>query len=187
MNPRKLTTMAMLAALSVLLVAVIHLPLIPTASFLEYDPADIPILIATFAYGPAAGLAVTVVASVIQGLTVSSVSGVYGIIMHIIATGTYVLVAGLIYKRKKTRLNAGISLAAGTAAMAAVMAGANLIVTPLFLGTPVEVVQGMLLPAIIPFNLLKAGINGLVTFIVYKPISGIIKDLGDAAAKAVKE
>ncbi|MFQ9412551.1 MAG: hypothetical protein ACLR1T_18100 [Evtepia gabavorous] len=38
-----------------LLVYVIHFPIFPAASFLEYDPADIPILIGTFAYGPLAG------------------------------------------------------------------------------------------------------------------------------------
>ena len=46
---RKLVTMAMLAALSIVLVYVIHFPIFPAASFLEYDPADIPILIGTFA------------------------------------------------------------------------------------------------------------------------------------------
>ena len=40
---RKLVTMAMLAALSIVLVYVIHFPIFPAASFLEYDPADIPI------------------------------------------------------------------------------------------------------------------------------------------------
>ena len=69
---RKLVTMAMLAALSIVLVYVIHFPIFPAASFLEYDPADIPILIGTFAYGPLAGVLLTVVVSVIQGMTVSS-------------------------------------------------------------------------------------------------------------------
>ena len=60
---RKLVTMAMLAALSIVLVYVIHFPIFPAASFLEYDPADIPILIGTFAYGPLAGVLLTVVVS----------------------------------------------------------------------------------------------------------------------------
>ena len=56
-NTRKLTTLAMLAALAIVLVALIHFPLVPAAPFLEYDPADIPIFIGTFLFGPAAGLA----------------------------------------------------------------------------------------------------------------------------------
>ena len=65
---RKLTTMAMLAALSVILVAVVHFPLFPAAPWMEYDPADIPIFICTFLYGPMAGLGLTLVVSVVQGI-----------------------------------------------------------------------------------------------------------------------
>ena len=86
----KLAKMAMLVAISIVLVALVHFPIFPMVAFLEYDPADIPILIGTFAFGPAAGIMLTVVTSVLQGITVSAQSGVYGIIMHIIATGTFV-------------------------------------------------------------------------------------------------
>ena len=57
MKTRKLTSMAILAALSVILVAAVHIPMPAPISFLEYDPADIPILICGFAFGPVAGLA----------------------------------------------------------------------------------------------------------------------------------
>ena len=50
-STRQLVSMAMLGAISIVLVSVVHFPLIPAAAFLEYDPADIPILIGTFAYG----------------------------------------------------------------------------------------------------------------------------------------
>ena len=63
---RKLTTLAMLAALAIILVAFIHFPLIPAAPFLEYDPADIPILIGSFVYGPWVGLGLTAVVSILQ-------------------------------------------------------------------------------------------------------------------------
>jgi len=172
---KKLTTMAMFIALSIVLVWLIHLPIFPSAPYLEYDPADIPILIGTFAYGPLAGIILTSIASVIQGLTVSSISGIYGIIMHITATGTFVLVAGTIYRNKKTRGGAAVALVCGAFAMAVVMIGANLIITPLFLGTPVSVVKDLLIPIIIPFNLIKAGINGVMTFILYKTVSRFIK------------
>ena len=93
-STRQLVSMAMLGAISIVLVSVVHFPLIPAAPFLEYDPADIPILIGTFAYGPLAGLLMTIVVSVIQGVTVSAQSGPIGVIMHIFATGFCVLVAG---------------------------------------------------------------------------------------------
>lgn len=170
----RLVKMGSLVAVSIVLVYLIHFPLFPAVAFLEYDPADIPILIGTFTFGPAAGLALTLVTSVIQGVTVSAGSGLYGILMHLIATGTLVVVAGTIYHRKKTKTFAGIGLAAGTAAMAAVMMGANLIITPLFMGVTREVVWD-LMAFIIGFNIIKAGINGLVTFLLYKRISGLLK------------
>ena len=169
-----LAKLGILAAVSVVLVAIVHFPLIPAAAFLEYDPADIPILLGTFALGPAAGLLLTVVASVIQGVTVSAASGWYGILMHVIATGTYVLVAGNIYKANKTKKQAILALVCGTLAMAAVMIPANLFITPIFMGAPRAAVAAMLPTAIIPFNLLKAGINSIVTFLLYKRVSPLL-------------
>ena len=137
-------------------------------------PADIPIMIATFAFGPWYGLLMTVVVAVVQGLTVSASGGVYGIIMHIIATGTFVLVAGLIYRRHKTKKAALIALACGVAAWGLIMMPANLIVTPYFTGMPVDAIRAILLPIILPFNLIKAGINAIVTFLVYKSVSPLL-------------
>ena len=56
----RLAKMGMLAAISIVLMALIRIPF-PLLPFLEYDPADISILIGTFAYGPLAGLFITVV------------------------------------------------------------------------------------------------------------------------------
>ena len=166
----RLAKMAMLVAISIVLVAIVRFPVFPAVAFLEYDPADIPILIGTFAFGHIAGILLTVVTSVLQGVTVSSASGAYGIIMHIIATCTLVIVAGLIYKKEKTKKHAVIGLACGTIAMVAVMAGANMIITPLFMGVPAAAVWD-LMPFIAAFNLIKAGINSLITFLLYKRIS----------------
>ena len=174
-NTLKLVKMGMLVALSILLVYLIHFPIFPAVPYLEYDPADIPILIGTFAFGPVAGLILTVVTAIVQGLTVSAASGVYGILMHIIATGAYVIVAGLIYSiRVKTKKKAVIALICGVAAMTLVMIPSNLIVTPAFTGMPRSAIVG-LLPFIIAFNALKAGINAVVTFLLYKRISGFLK------------
>ena len=171
---KKLAVMAMLVALSVVLVAFIHFPIFPAAPFLEYDPADIPILIGGFAFGPLAGLLLTVIASLIQGFTVSAGSGLYGILMHIIATGTLVLVASSIYKFKHTKGGAVIALLCGTLAMGAVMCVANHFITPIFMGVPTAVVDAMIPTVILPFNLIKAGVNATITFFVYKTVSRYI-------------
>ena len=38
-STKKLTTMAMLAALSIVLISIVHFPLFPSAPWMEYDPA----------------------------------------------------------------------------------------------------------------------------------------------------
>lgn len=166
--------MGVLAAMSVLLVYLIHFPIFPAAPFLEYDPADIPILIGTFMFGPLGGLVVTAVSCILQGVTVSSASGIIGILMHFFATGSFVLVAGNIYKRNRTRKGAVIALVSGAITMTVTMVLWNLVMTPIFMGTPREAVVALLVPAIIPFNLVKAGANSVVTFIVYKSVSRIL-------------
>ncbi|QOX64353.1 ECF transporter S component [Anoxybacterium hadale] len=166
----KLAKLGMLAAISIVLVYFVHFPIFPPVAFLEYDPADIAIFMGAFAFGPLAGFGLTVVASVIQGFTVSAQSGVYGIIMHILATGSFVLVAGSIYKRGKSRKSAVTGLFFGTLTMVVVMFGANLVVTPIFMGIPVDAVKP-LMPFILAFNFIKAGINSVITFLLYKRIS----------------
>ena len=186
MNPRtkKLAVMAMLVALSVVLVSLIHFPIFAPVASLEYDPADIPILVGTFAYGPVAGLVLTVVASLIQGFTVSAHSGVMGIAMHIFATSTLVLVAGSIYKVRHTKGGAVLALLCGTLAMTAAMLIFNHFLTPYFITPDVAdtaavaanraYVDTLLFPFIAPFNLIKAGANSTITFLVYKVVSKYI-------------
>lgn len=169
-NTVKLTKMAMLIAISIALVSLIHFPIFPAAPYLEYDPADVPIIIGTFAFGPVEGIAITIITSIIQGMTVSAASGPYGIIMHIIATGTYVLVAGSIYSLDKTKKNAIKAMALGTLAMVFVMSFANFAMRPVFLGIPVEALI-KLLPVFVGFNFIKAGGNSLITYFIYKKIS----------------
>ena len=101
MNTKKLVRVSLLCAISVVLVYFVHFPLIPSAPFLEYDPADISLILIGLSYGTGWGLAATVVVSVIQGITVSAGSGWIGIVMHIISTGTFVLTVSLIHSKTK--------------------------------------------------------------------------------------
>lgn len=175
MKTKTLTQMAVLAALSVLLVALIHFPIFPAAPFLEYDPADIPILIGGFMFGPGLGLVLTAIVCVLQGITVSAQSGIIGILMHFLGTGSFVLVSSLIYKKYHTMKGAVTGLVLGALARTVMMVLWNLIMTPIFMGTPVSVVVGMLVPVIIPFNLIVSFANAVLTFLVYKPLSKFLK------------
>ena len=60
---QKLAVMAMLTAIGAVLITLVHFPLFPAAAFLQYDPADVAILVGAFAYGPVPGIIITVAAS----------------------------------------------------------------------------------------------------------------------------
>lgn len=175
----KLATMAMLAALSVVSIFLIHIRLIPAASFLEYDAADIFVMIAGLIFGPVEGLAVLFVASLIQALTVSIDSGIYGFIMHVISSGVFMLVPVLVYRKfgKSTKsLIVGVIL--GTVSLVLVMIPLNIIITGNYF-TPMgsQAIIDMLLPIFVPFNLLKGILNSIFSVLVFLPLKSILKSL----------
>ena len=168
--------MAMLTAVSIVLVYFIHLPLIPGVTFLEYDPADIPVLIGAIMLGPISGIVILLAVCLIQALTVSAATGGWiGFIMHFVASSALILIPSIIYRKKKTIPSLIIGLVLGVIAMTVVMIPLNLVFTGLFMEKGVEVVVSMLIPAIIPFNLAKATINAVVTFAVFTPIANVLK------------
>ena len=164
--------LAMMTAVSVVLLLIIRIPF-PPAPFLVYDPADVPIYITAFAFGPAAGLIVTLIVCLIQAFMLGG-DGLYGFLMHFVATGIVAVVIGLMYSKSKTKKRAIISLAVAVVVATAVMCVMNILVTPAYMGAPREAVVAMIPTVIIPFNLLKAGLNAVLTFILYKRVSGFL-------------
>lgn len=167
--------MAMLTAISVVSLYFIRLPLIPSAPFLEYDAADIPVLIGGALLGPLPGMAVLLAVCLIQAFTVSAASGWIGFVMHFAASSALVLISSLIYKKHPTVKGLIAGLVCGSAAMVILMIPLNLVFTGIFLGAGTKTVVGMLMPAIVPFNALKAGINSAVTFAIFIPCSKALK------------
>ena len=177
-----MTTLAMLTAISCVLVFInFPYPLMPA---FKYELADVPILIATFSFGPAAGIIVTLIASFVQAFILGQ-DGLMGFTMHVLASGSFVLVAGLVYRggNRHTKKGAVIGLILGVITMTVVMCFANYILDPIFYGMPKEAVAKLIVPAVIPFNAMKAGINALVTFFVYKRISNLIHRAMNQQAK----
>jgi len=161
--------MAMMTAISLVLMFIIRIPF-PPAPYLVYDPADIPIYITAFAYGPGAGLIVTLVVSLLQAFALGG-DGLYGFLMHVVATGLVSVVIGAMYKNHKTKKMALTALVVGVVLNVIVMCGMNLLITPLYTGMEVKAVAVMLPTVIAPFNLIKQGINAAVTFVLYKKLS----------------
>ena len=177
MNKKTLSTamiakLSMMIAISVVLLYIVRIPY-PAAPFLVYDPADVPIYITAFAYGPIPGLVVTLVVCLMQAFLLGG-DGLYGFVMHFIATGIAAVVIGFMYKNKKTKKEAIIALAACVIISTVIMCGMNLLVTPFYMGVERSAVVAMIPTIILPFNLLKSGINALLTFMLYKRISGFL-------------
>lgn len=167
---RQLVTMALLCAIGVLL-SFIELPLLPGVTWLKYDASAMPAMVCGFAYGPAAGLSVGIIGAIIHGIMLGDFSGA---VMNIIVVIGYILPAALIYKRAHTMKGAIAGLIVGSvcATLAAILG--NLIITPAWLGVPMDAVIAMIIPILTPFNLLKALLNSVLTLIVYKSISNLI-------------
>ena len=94
--------------------------------------------------------------------------------MHVIATGILVTVASTLYRKFHTRTGAIIGLLLGTFAMGVGYDDRQPFHYSFYMGPPTEMVDAMLVTVILPFNLLKAGINSVVTFLVYKSVSKYI-------------
>ena len=172
----RISRLAMMTAVSIVLLMLVRIPF-PPAPFLVYDPADVPIYITAFAFGPVEGLIVTLIVCLIQAFGLGG-DGLYGFLMHFVATGIVAVIIGLIYRRNKTKKTAIKALVIGVIVAVIVMCIMNLIVTPVYMGAPRSAVIAMIPTVIIPFNLLKAGINSLLTFLLYKRISGLLHGTG---------
>jgi len=177
---KKLTAVAMLCAIAYVVMVIGRIPVV---LFLKYDPKDVIITLGGLIWGPLTSFAVSVIVSFIEMLSVSE-TGIIGCIMNIISSCSFACTASFIYKKKHTLSGAAIGLLCGSIAMVIVMLLWNYLITPLYMGYPREAVAELLLPAFLPFNLLKAGLNASFTFLLYKPIITALRKSGYVAAAA---
>ena len=164
---RSLTVTATLSAMAY---AAVCLGRVPVVLFLKYDPKDIIIALGGILWGPAAALWVSVMVSLLEMVTISS-TGILGCVMNILSTCSFALPAALLARDKGNRRGLALGLLAGGLLMAGTMLLWNWLVTPIYMGYPRKAVEKLLLPAFLPFNLLKAGLNGLGTFLLCPPLT----------------
>ncbi|HEX9062730.1 MAG TPA: ECF transporter S component [Clostridia bacterium] len=169
-STQKLTRMGLLCAISVVLILIIKISFIPSATYLVYEPGDVPILLGSFMFGPIAGFIMTVVVALIQTAT-SGKDGLIGCLMHIIATGTLAIVAGFIYKHLRNTYGAIAALTLGSISMILIMIPSNLFFTVRFYNVPYDVVKASIPTIYIPFNAIKSGINSLLAFLLYMSLN----------------
>ena len=106
----------------------------------------------------------SVIVSLIEMVTISE-NGILGCIMNIVSSCSFACTAAVIYKKKRTLKGAVTGLLAGSVAMVLVMMLWNYLIAPIYMGYPGEAVAKLLIPAFLPFNLLKSGLNAGFTFL----------------------
>ena len=163
---KKLTALGGFAAMACVLMMVVRIPVV---LFLSYEPKDVVIVIAGFIFGPLAVVALSLVVSFVEMITISN-TGPLGFIMNVISTCAFACTAAVIYKKSKTLAGAVSGLVCGVVLTTAAMMIWNYIVVPIYMGVPRDVVAGMLLPIFLPFNLIKGGLNAALTLMLYKPL-----------------
>ena len=126
-DTRRIAVTALLCAMAAVCTLLLEFPILPGVTWLKYDPSGIVALIAGFAFGPATGAVVSVIPYLVH---VATASGVYGMIMAILATFSLVMPASLIYRRQCTMRGAVLGLVVGGLVCLAACIVGNLIVTP---------------------------------------------------------
>lgn len=187
-NPRKMAVTAVLAAVAtVLMFLSFSVPVIP--SFVKMDFSELPALIAAFSMGPLSGIAVCLVKNLVNVL-ISSSAGV-GELCNFLLGVAFVLPAGLIYKKRNSRMGALAGSLAGAAAMALFSLPLNyFLVYPAYsliisMDEVLQLYQAInpnvhsLFDALLwfntPFTFVKGLLDVAVTFLIYKRLSPIIK------------
>ena len=189
-NNRKIAVTAIMSALSFALM-MLDFPvpmLIP--SFIKFDFSELAALITAFAYGPGWGVLVCLLKNVMH-LPMSSTQYV-GELSNFLMGAVFVFVAGLFYKIKRTRSFALIGALVGNLAMAIACFVVNFFVTyPIYMEIllPEAALMGMyqaILPSVdsvakailifnVPFTFVKGLASVLITFLVYRKISPLLK------------
>ncbi len=202
-NTRKIAIIGVFSAISfVLMLFEFPLPFAP--SFYKFDFSDIPALIGGFAAGPMVGVMIEFIKVVLNILIQGPTPGFVGEIANFVVGSAFIIPATVIYRFHKTRKSALISCIAGTLTIALVGSALNaFFLLPAYAiaygvdidyfvaaGTAINPAISNVFTfcalAVAPFNLLKGTADSILTFLVYKQLSPILKGNNTAVRKVVK-
>lgn len=185
---RSIAVTGILAALaSVLMFLDFSIPVMP--GFIKLDFSELPALLAAYALGPVSGVVVCLVKNLVNLLSTST--GGVGELSNFVLGACFVLPAGLIYQKHKTRKAAFWGAVLGAVVMAVVSVFSNYyIMYPIYTAfMPMEVIIGMyqaIAPGVqtlwdallwfnLPFTFFKGMCSVAIAFLVYKHISPLLK------------
>jgi len=190
-NIRLLVGTGMLSGLAfVLQYLEFPIPIMP--GFIKFDFSDLPALIGAFAYGPLAGVIVEFIKNLLHCTVTQSFT--VGELSNFILGAVFTATAGLIYKKNKSKKGAIIGAVVGSVVMGIVSFPSNLIIVyPAYTKfMPMEAIIGAyseLLPSVgklwqallifnVPFTIVKGLISTLITVLIYKRLSPVLKGRG---------
>lgn len=193
LNTKTITIVGVFSAISaVLMLFEIPLPFAP--SFYKLDFSEIPALIGAFALGPVAGVLIEFIKIVLKLVIKGTSTAFVGELANFAVGCSFILPASVIYLFSKTKKGALIGCSVGTVILTIFGTSFNAIyLLPKFaqlFGMPLDVliemgtkinpnitnVVSFVCFAVAPLNLIKGSLVSLVTVLVYKKISSIIKN-----------
>ncbi len=145
---------------------------------MTFDLKDTVLAMNALLFGPFYGLIAAVSVAVLETLTFGGDTQIYGLIMNIISSGTFVVVCGSIYKYRRTLGGAIAAVSSAVFAVTGVMMLANIFITPHYMGLPTREIIKIIPNLLLPFNLCKSVINAAATMILYKPMTAALKKIG---------
>lgn len=185
----KIGTLSALAALLMLL----EFPLVFLApDFYKLDFSEVMVLLGAFSMGPVAGIVIEAIKILLNFALNGTITAGIGELANFIIGCSFVVPAAIIYQRNKTKKSAILGMIAGTIAMTIIGAIMNYyVLIPVytkFMHIPLDAiiakgaevnsaitsVENLILLATTPFNLLKGIASSIITFLLYKRVSGLL-------------
>lgn len=192
LSTRKIAMIGMFSAIAaVLMLFEIPMPFAP--GFYKLDFSELPALIAAFAFGPVAGVMVEFCKIVLKLLFKSTSTAFVGELANFAVGCSFLLPASILYLFNKTKKTAVIGCITGTLCMTVFGTAFNAIyLLPKFAqlyGMPMEALIGMgtaingaitgivsfVCFAVAPLNLIKGASVSIITMLVYKQLSPVLK------------
>ena len=192
LSVKNISSIAVLGALSAVLM-LFDFPIAVAPNFYKLDLGDLPALIGAFALGPVPAFFIQIVKIVIKLLLKPTSTAFVGEIAAFIFSTVLCVSAALVYRLDKTKKGAIKAMVIGSIAMViAACLGNYLFIIPAYVNMfhlPLEKIVAMgnaifaavtdkftfVLFCVMPFNLIKAVIVDILTFVLYKRISPLLK------------
>ncbi|MCM1135316.1 MAG: ECF transporter S component [Clostridium sp.] len=192
LTTRKIVLIGVFSAISAVLM-LFEFPVPFASAFYELDFSEIPALIGAFAFGPVAGVMIEFCKVLLKLFIKGTSTAFVGDLANFVIGCSFILPASIIYMFKKTKKTAIAASVIGTLVMTVFGTMFNAVyLLPAFsklYGMPLDAIVGMgtaingnitsvtslVVFAVAPLNLLKGGSVSLITILVYKKLSPILK------------